>query len=196
MRILVDLDDVLSEFTRNWLILHNYRCDQKHLVFEDFNAWNPRDVCTCNMFADFDNADLWKNQTPQVDSIKVTKSWVKRGHDLVVVSNVVNNESASLKLEWLDMFFPHIKQVMLTQGHIKHFIEADVLIDDAYHNHQFFKGIRILRDRPWNTQYELPRAKNWLELDKMIGYLEGEQIHSWNYKSLEQMLLLRYPQQD
>lgn len=175
MRILIDMDDTLVKFSDRWYNKHNAEFGHIHeLVFgagwEDGSRCKDAN-CDADIFKYFNDADLWSDGEPLPDSITVTQRWTNIGHELSIITKVPSKhiEAAQYKYIGLQKHFSHITPIFFVNEHTKHWIQADVLIDDGIHNHSGFTGISLLYDQPWNrNNTALPRIKNWQHADIVI----------------------------
>ncbi len=179
MNILIDKDGVLYDLHKIWYDKHNDEYAWKHTIRkEDITDWDTSKACTENkcpadIFSYLQEPQIWIDGDPIAGSIETTKQWVRNGHDLVVITALSSPLSAKPSWDWLRICFPHIPNIMMVTGSIKHWAVADILIDDAIHNHKGFQGISILMDQPWNRKDKsLPRAKDWKHLEQIVNRAE------------------------
>lgn len=182
MRILVDQDSVLYDLSTPWYDLHNQDYGHIHTItIDDVVGWDTSQVCKDNscpsdIYSYFNNPSVWTYGNPIEDSQYVTKLWVDYGYTLGILTTAANTLSLPHKVEWLQLHFPHISNILLVyKTHIKHWVEGDILIDDGIHNLEKFTGISILYDQPWNrAEHRFPRARDWNHVQVIvsrIGYL-------------------------
>ena len=179
MKILIDKDDTIYNFTELWYSRHNADYGDIHqLIAENGQSYETGDRCRlhncpADLLSYFKEPLIWIEGEPLSDSIDVTKRWIMNGHELVVLTKIAGPIAAKPSMDWLNIFYPHIPDIMMVTGHIKHWAIADILIDDAIYNHSDFKGISVLYNQPWNiNDTELPRANDWNQLDRIITRAE------------------------
>lgn len=179
MNILIDKDDVLYQFTKQWYKRHNADPLSTHtLLVEEKTEYEQEQRCkdnSCNagLFDYFKESGIWLVGDPVPNAIKITQKWIDLGHELVVITRVMDGRGAHPSMVWLERCYPHIPDVMMVTTAIKHWAAADILIDDSSTNHTGFRGISLLMDRPWNKlNKRLPRATDWLHLDRILARIE------------------------
>lgn len=169
MRILIDKDGVLYDLYTPWLAQHN-RDYPEHVFLYEHMTWTNKEVCSRNncaadIYEYFHNPDTWLMGRPIQDSQEITRRWVEYGYELGIVTTVANSTAAECAVLWCKDNYSHIPHLVMVNGHIKHWVSGDVLIDDAPHNLCDFEGIRLLYDAPWNKDAAgYIRVKNWQEI--------------------------------
>lgn len=175
IRILIDMDSVICDFIDPWYGLHNAEYGHIHkMVKSEVYTWNTAQICKdhncpADIYGYFNNPKVWTDGIVISNSVDITKQWLTVGYELGVITTASNAMSLTHKQEWLDKYFPHIRNVMMVNGHIKHWVMGDFLIDDAIHNHDGFEGISVLYDGAWNQGTDLPRARDWNHVEKIIA---------------------------
>lgn len=174
IRILVDLDNTLYDLCTPWLLRYNNDYPHHKITTTDIKGWDTSQYvaadCGKKIYDYFLHEDVWTSgDIIDPISVDVTKMWLNLGYEVAVCTTASNAQSIPWKMRWLDFYFPHIKERIITTGHTKHWIEATFLIDDGPHNHKDFTGISILYDAPWNRDtINLPRAANWSEVYRLV----------------------------
>lgn len=174
IRILIDQDSVLYDLHTPWLAEHNAANPDHILKKEDHLDWNAQQPCVDNncpadIYSYFNNPKVWTEGSPEQDSQEITKEWADQGHELAIVTKAANSMCISLKAEWLSHNYPHIPNIfILAGGNNKHWIQGDIIIDDAVHNLAEFEGICILYDQPWNRKADMLRANNWQHVNQIV----------------------------
>lgn len=174
IRILIDLDNTLYDLCTPWLLRYNNDYPHHQITYKDILGWDTSQYvapeCGKKIYDYFQYEDVWINgDIIDPISIDITKLWLRLGYDIAICTTTANSISASWKLRWVDHYFPHITERIVTTGHTKHWVTADFLIDDGAHNHKHFDGISILYDMPWNRDViNLPRAANWSDVNRMV----------------------------
>lgn len=174
MRILIDMDGVLYDLQKEWLARYNKDYND-NLLNTDILTWDMHKYVKCGkrIYDYFDDPTIYRSGELIHNAYNVTKRWFDGGHELAIVTAYARDVGATEKARWLRKHFPHIKNVMIQRGHIKHWVHADLLIDDGYHNLEHFQGLGILFTQTHNVQHlELPnnikRAHNWLEIEELV----------------------------
>lgn len=182
-RIWIDMDSVIYDLSSPWYAQHNRDFPNHVLTVEDVTEWDTaqacrRANCDANIYSYFNNAETWSEGAILGGSHLITKLWQHDYPDinLGILTTAANGMSMPLKIEWLREHFPHIKDHIIVNGHLKHLIYGEILIDDATHNVQDFKGIGILYAQPWNKSahdnFIVANGRNdvekWLEVDRLV----------------------------
>lgn len=182
MRIALDLDDVVFDFTRHWMDLYSqwwgswvhldhweeWDALQDHTHFEtkrDFFAW-------------FHQADGWATM-PFVDGARgAIRDLKAAGHSVRFVSKRPD-EALPITVKRLEMF-----GCMVTFPEDKSQVQADIWLDDAPVSNKdvILRGDRyIIFDQPWNraggkqfdahwtTNWKLERAYTWADFVEICG---------------------------
>ena len=162
-KILIDLDGVLSNFTRTaceiWDKPNPYADGKGRGVYdvpmllgiEALKFWEP-----------YGNADVWAGQhkTEEADMlVNLCKSAVGVENVCILSAPNLNEESLVGKIRWVKKHYPEFKRQYLF-GPRKHFCAAEnhILIDDYDLNVDNFieaGGKAILFPRPWNRNHVL-----------------------------------------
>jgi 5'-nucleotidase len=178
-RVLIDKDSVLYDIITPWYKLHNAEYGSLHTITtDDVKQWDTSQVCKNNncpadIYDYFNHMSVWTDGESIQNSIEITQRWAKQ-YELGIVTTPANAMASLHSLQWLYLHYPHIPNIITVMTRIKHWIQGDILIDDAPHNLEHFSGIRILFDQPWNRDSHYLRAKDWNHLDAIIqrgGYL-------------------------
>jgi len=197
MKILIDMDGVLYDLYTPWFTLYNTDYPHHPITVADVKEFNTSlfvaPECGTKIFDYFEQESVWANGGI-LDSYagEVTKRWVADGYDVIVCTKASTKISIALKLTWLEQHFPHIDGKVITYGkdtHIKSWFNADVLIDDALHNHSDFTGISILYDQPWNQkETEYIRVKNWRDIEHVVNDIETYTRHGYTHKEVQRII--------
>lgn len=173
-RILIDQDSVLYDLSTPWYAQHNRDFPEHNLKAEDVYCWDTSQICrdnkcAANIYSYFDNPETWINGSIIENSREITENWQRDLNvDLGIITTAANAMSMPLKVQWLKDNVPHIKNLCIVNGHIKHWVRGDILIDDAAHNLTEFDGIGILFSQEWNKGVNTLRANNWIHVDYLV----------------------------
>ena len=175
IRILIDQDSTVYDLSTPWYKLHNEEYGHIHEITEDkVYTWNTAQICKDNdcpadIYSYFNNSKVWSDGKAIQNSVEVTERFVNSQYELGFITTAANAMSIPYKVEWLQNNFPHIPNILIThKSHIKHWVQADFLVDDGIHNEKGFNGIFILYNTAWNQDTDMIRAKNWLEVERII----------------------------
>jgi len=173
MRIGVDMDGVLANFTPKLVKFHNFVYRLNHptsgyTVYDLTKAWNCSQTEVVKRIHDFYRSDLFKTIKPVKDA-KKGMHYLSKKHDLVLITSRPYFIE-QLSITWLDNNFPgHFKKIVhtnqVTQSHEKKKKsevckeeKIDLMIDDAL---EFAvdcatAGIKVLLfDAIWNQEKNL-----------------------------------------
>ena len=174
-RIWIDQDNVLYNFKDIWCEEHNKEYPNHLLLPEHIITWDTQAVCNaagCNadVYKYFNDPKVWSDGGVLDGAKEVVDKWHKDDiADLGILTTAANGMSMPYKIEWLNREFPYIKDILVVyKAHIKHLVKGDIMIDDGIHNLEHFEGVRILYNQPWNQESGLPRANNWIIVDRMV----------------------------
>lgn len=203
MVVLTDMDDVLTNFCEVWIQVLNdtYGTSVKH---SDITDWKIQqffpELTKEEVFAPLARTDIWDLMEPIEDSVDVLKTLQSEGHSLYIATSS-NYKSIKEKIDKLvNKYFPFIshKGVIMLQN--KQLLNGDFLIDDGMHNLMGGLYRKILFTQPHNQKYavcspfkesgfmsdtelkdfvsesdsEILRADNWVEVYRLINVLGGE----------------------
>lgn len=198
MRILIDMDGVVYDLSEIWFEQHNADFPEHMLTIDQVTQWDTQQACNAvgcksNIYSYFSNERTWTHGKRIAGSREFTRYLSVEGYELGFLTTVPKNvpQAAGWKLKWAEDNFPHIPDIMIVNGHIKHWVKADILIDDAPHNLEHFEGVSILFDQPWNQHVDnYPRAKSWYEVYHMIHYTQDLLRNGYSYVSAQHYLQL------
>lgn len=168
--------------------MHNKDHGKKHKLTKDtVSDWDVSKVCkendcSADTYGYFKEENLWIAGDVIPGSIVTTKKWVLQGHELGIITRVAHPVATKPSWDWINLWFPHIPDIMMVTGDIKYWVQADILIDDAIHNHKGFQGISILLDQRWNRQNNtLIRARDWNHVEAIVARAE---LYTDHYRDL------------
>jgi 5'(3')-deoxyribonucleotidase len=179
MRIFVDMDDILVNLLDEWLIyLNNYKGVTPRTE-EDITQWNMRiaypTLTDSELYGCLSDPDFWERVQPVPGAYKNLKRLKDDGHEIYVstssypLSFWVKTEHCLFK--HFDFLTP--KNVICINN--KSLLDGDVMYDDYHENLRKFKGIKILRNKPYNINVDTPyvdfRIDTWEEFYNIINEL-------------------------
>lgn len=171
-RIWLDMDSVVYDLHVAWLGAHNREYPNHHLTIEQHKHWDAskpcKDAgCPADIYSYFNLPELWTNGTIIDNADRYIAHW--HDADVGFLTTTPNSLAATHKLDWLKINFPFVKDVIIVNGHLKHLVHGDILVDDGIHNLEDFEGIRILYTQPWNEgNTDFLRANQWWEIDYLV----------------------------
>lgn len=178
MKIGIDLDNVLNNMTEQ-LVNECNKVFNEGITIEDIKSYDIASHLKCgvDIYKYFIDDEFLRNLMPLPYSQEVTERLSKE-HKLYIVT-ASQPESILEKSKWLTKYFPHIQLENLITIQDKSLVDVDVLIDDAIHNIIEFPRYTITMDYAWNRSLKVGyrRAKNWLEIEKIINKLNEGSGH-------------------
>ena len=179
MRILIDMDDVLTTCVSVWIDFLNKK-SQKNICYEQIDKWDMKEIypelSLEEILEPLGLEEFWNKVVPLKDSIKYVGRLYKLGHELVVVS-ASHPLSYCYKLTVLNKFFSFIPNDHIIIAHNKSFIGGDIMIDDNPKNLENNScSYGILFTAPHNRNYEVDnknifRADTWEEAYRLVCHI-------------------------
>ena len=173
------MDDICVNLLHEWLVtLNNIKGvvpkTEKDIVNWDMKLAYP--MLTDNqLYSPLYDVEMWKRVQPVDDAYKYLKKLVDEGHEIYIATASYPN-SYFIKTEYcllkhFDFLTP--KDVICINN--KSLLDGDVLFDDYHENLRNFKGIKVLRNKPYNTNVDTPyvdfRIDTWEEFYEIVKEL-------------------------
>lgn len=171
LRILVDADGVLENFSETWVAYLNkkYGVNVSH---DDVHEWDmtkayPMLTSDQVLSTELDSA-LYDGLQPIAGGPEAIKRLLDDGHEIYVVTNT-HYKIAIEKLEGtLFKYYPFLPWRQYIFTHNKQMIKGDVLVDDGVHNLVGGDYEKILFSAPYNRDFDaaangMTRVENWDE---------------------------------
>lgn len=155
MRILLDCDGVICNFVDKILEFDNHEHTYESITdFNIFKAWGQ-----VERWKDF---TVWVSQPGKVlemkpfnGAVEFVKELHKFGEVAIATIPFKSPNWIPERLEWLEVNFG-FKTDDVCVWSKKHWIQADILIDDSLENALKFPKRVLLLDAPWNQEDRLP----------------------------------------
>lgn len=166
--ILVDIDNVLNNFTETVLDLYNREHGTSHKM-TDIYKYSMEETLNIpfNILYDyFVNEEVLDNCKPLKDAPKylnilnnISKLYIVTARDWLQLLNID---------KWFERNYPFIDNRQIIRCRDKHLVQGDIRIDDHYDNLRYAKGEKILFNYPFNSYIDLSnemvyRVNNWEE---------------------------------
>jgi 5'(3')-deoxyribonucleotidase len=187
MRIFVDMDDVLVELLDEWIWQLNnvseykrQKCDIKH--------WDMRlsypDLSDKVLYGILNEECFWDNVKPVNDAYKYLKLLKEEGHEVYVATSSYPRPFSIKINNCLLKYYDFLTPKDLICIHNKSLLRGDVLFDDYHENLRNFKGVKVLKDAPYNRNCEKScfhfRVVNWSEFYKIVKELSNVEGVVWS----------------
>ena len=137
MLVGLDMDGVIADFTGSLLEMYN------HMTNEGVSLSDIKSVKTSKWVQDpytlkklIESPGFIRGLPPLPGAIDGVKEIIKKGHEVVFISNGTNcASSAAEKREWLRYYFKNTWRIPpLVLTFFKHFVRCDCLVDDNPRN--------------------------------------------------------------
>lgn len=177
MRILIDMDDVLENFSEAWINALNeeYGTD---VDVNEARDWKMEksfpDLTPAQIYAPLYDDAFWLTVRPIPGASEALERLIAEGNEIYVVT-ASNYTTLKTKMEdVLFRFYPFLDWRNVIVAYRKQMICGDVLIDDGPHNLVGGDYVKILYDAPHNRDFDAEgngviRAGSW---DEICDYLE------------------------
>lgn len=184
IRIFVDMDDVLVNLLDEWLIhLNNYK-GVKPKTKEDIVNWNLRlaypTLTDSQIFGCLSDPEFWDRVQPVAGAYKYLKLLKEEGHEIFVATSSFPISFYYKTEKCLFKHFDFITSNAVMCINNKYLLNGDILFDDYHENLRKFKGIKILRNKPYNQDCDKEcyhfRVDTWEEfyniVNEIANYME------------------------
>ena len=179
MRIFVDMDDILVNLLDEWLIhLNNYKGITPKTE-KDITNWNMRlaypTLTDSQLYGCLGEASFWDRVQPVEGAYEHLKKLKDDGHEIYVATS---SFPMSFWVKTQHCLFKHFdflspKNVICINN--KSLLDGDIMYDDYHENLHHFKGIKVLRNKPYNINVDTPyvdfRIDSWEEFYEIVKEL-------------------------
>ena len=166
MILLVDIDNVLNNFTETVLQYYNTEHDTKHTI-NDINQYGMEHALNIpfeTLITYFESDKVLWNCTPQ----PMAQKYLKILNELCDIYIVTAREWSQLKdiKKWFEKYYPFISDTQMIRCRDKHMVRGDIRIDDHLDNLLNCPDGRVIFDYPWNRNIDdetnfLYRVTDW-----------------------------------
>lgn len=171
MRILIDMDSVVVDLCSKWFSTYNEEAGDD-LRMENVASWDTHLYIKGDpkhLYGILCRPGFYDSLPPLDGAVDAVTELAKAGHEIRFCTATPSADAARSKMEWVDREFAHLnwrghKHVILT--HEKHWIDANILIDDSPHNLEAFTrssgfGSALAIAYPYNESFDGFRAHDW-----------------------------------
>ena len=182
--ILVDMDDVLSDFLQSWIDYLNTRYGLS-VRYQDVTKWDMKkaypELTDKQIYSPLAHRSFWHKVNAKKDAVKSMVRFIEQGH----VIRIVTSSSPITLLPKLEGFllrkFPFFSYRDVIVSYDKKLIKGDVMIDDGPHNLVGGEYKKILFTAPHNIsidtdKYGFIRADEWKDVVAIIDELATEKL--------------------
>ena len=178
--IAVDMDDVLVDLIGAWTNYLN-KHHSLQVSIEDIKEWDMKKAFPTltneQIYEPLHIADFYKTIKPFECAMEYLKKLKEEGFEIRVVTATFYKCAESKLDNALFPYFDFISSKEVILCYDKHLIRADILFDDYYKNLERFKGIRVLKDMPYNkdapnSSYDF-RVTNFKDFYNRIHMLQS-----------------------
>lgn len=133
-RILIDLDDTITNFLEEVINEYNKTYGTSHSI-DEVTEWVIPSSFEYGLFSVLELTNILTMITPKLDSIEYINKWIDEGYDVFIVSDCCNRyQSYRDKLKWLKTYIPKFDLSHFIPCKEKYVIQGDILIDDNLDN--------------------------------------------------------------
>ena len=183
LTVMIDMDGVIENMCEVWIEYLNEQYGT-NVQPDDIKEWDMTkafpSIDSQKIYEPLRDENLWKRVTPLPGAVETIRRIIEDGHKVVIVT-ASHQDTVSMKLNnVLFKYFPYLSMNDVIIASQKQLIRGDVLIDDAPHNLEGGRYIKLLFDAPHNRQYHadannMTRVHNWDDIYKIICKM-SEQI--------------------
>ena len=178
MRIFIDLDNTLADYTEAAVDYYNHELGYSVKVEDltEYAIWKNYELSPAvgkEMSKKmWDSDGFWRGMEPIYGSLNAVKR-LSRKHDVWIVTRPVYNFNCMYeKWEWLKVHLPGCEEKLLCIGTDASVLSGDILIDDDYRRLMTFQGKRFLFEQYYNKQMHENFGffvQSWPEAEEMLN---------------------------
>lgn len=176
------MDDVLVNLLDAWLEHLNTFKGVQHKTRDDIQNWNMRlaypELTDTQLYGCLSSPDFWSNIKPVPDAYKYLKLLIDEGNK-VYIATASFPLSFFVKTHYcLFKHFDFLKEKDIICIHNKSLLDGHVLFDDYHENLRDFKGVKVLKNSPYNKNCDEQcfhfRVNTWKEFYDIVNELRIE----------------------
>lgn len=182
MRIFIDMDDICVNLLHEWLINLNQLPGVVPKTEADIVDWDMRlayPMLTSNqIYGPLYDSEMWKRVQPVEDAYKYLKKMIEDGHHLYIATASYPDSYFIKTTNCLLKHFDYLTPENIICIHDKFLLDGDILFDDYHENLRKFKGIKVLRDKPYNRNcdnecyhFRVSKDKSWEEFYEIVTHV-------------------------
>ena len=158
--LLVDLDDTITDLVTDWIRIYN-EIYGDNLKVENVTEWNIGKFTLVGekMYDILKDPNLFKNVKIRTGATE-TLEWANEYFNIQIVS-ATSPYTYLDKANWVKEHLPFLAD-SFSAIIPKYLLKGDIMIDDKPDNLEYFDGLSIVFDRPWNRDNKkYLRVKDW-----------------------------------
>lgn len=180
MRVFVDMDDICVDLLSEWLKVLNSYPNVVPKTEEEIVSWNIElayPTLTRNqIYQPLCQKDFWERVQPIKDAYKYLKLIKEKGHEVYIATASYPDSYAVKTHNCLFKHFDFIGPKDVICINDKSLLDGDILFDDYHENLRNFKGVKVLRNRPYNANCDEEcfhiRVNKWKEFYQIVRELD------------------------
>lgn len=180
MRILVDLDGIVVDLLGPWIREYNALYGD-NLTLDQVDSWHLDECVKCTkeeMLAIIQRPGYFDSLPPLPGAVAGVRALIAMGHDVKIATAPCGADSARAKLAWIERYFPGTGSFLCND---KHWIKADLIIDDKPETLEAFNGFTATIEYPYNSHLPvsclaadcMDTAAAWREIVRFVKQLDG-----------------------
>ena len=183
MKILIDIDDTISNFSEVLIKYLNVKY-KTHYTKENIKNWEWLRENFINPWFPTEQSYFWNQVKIDKDAISCIEKLARKGQEIYFVTASYPSDMLGFKIrKTLSNFNPDlidVNNVIICYN--KGMIKGDIRIDDGIHN-LYDGSINILVNQPWNQSKlddfnsKYIRVNSWEDIEKVLNQI----FHAKNY---------------
>lgn len=184
LTVLIDMDDTIENLCDVWIHCLNVRYGTS-VRPSDIKEWDMTkafpELSPVQIYKPLFDESVWKRVTPLPDAVETILKIIKDGHKVVIVT-ASHQDTVGLKMNnVLFKYFPYLSMDDVIVTSQKQLVQGDIMIDDAPHNLEGGRYMKLLFDAPHNRSYsasdnDMVRVYNWNEIYNIVCDISERKI--------------------
>ena len=173
------MDDICVDLLHEWLITLNGIKGVKPKTEDDIVNWDMKlayPMLTKNqIYSPLYDASMWCRVQPVKGAYKYLKQLIDDGHQIYIATASYPDSYFIKTTNCLLKHFNYLTPKNIICVHDKFLLDGDILFDDYHENLRNFKGIKVLRDKPYNRNcdeecyhFRVSKDNSWEEFYQIV----------------------------